>query len=137
MFKLFFETLSMLSMGIQLFNSVNNSECMKQHYTPFKVHKMQCRAVRISLGAANSMPVDVLLVETTATASRTHEHQFQGSFSNTGCNSSYSAPEHPTNQLIAGEERVAVFPSEVANLTYAQNLNFSLQEVKENKIVTS
>ncbi len=32
--KLFFETLSMLSMRIQLFNSVNNSECMKQHCTP-------------------------------------------------------------------------------------------------------
>ncbi len=31
--KLFFETLSMLSMRIQLFN-VNNSECMKQHCTP-------------------------------------------------------------------------------------------------------
>ncbi len=33
---LFFETLLMLSMKIQLFNSVNNSECMKQHCTPFK-----------------------------------------------------------------------------------------------------
>ncbi len=32
--KFFFETLSMLSMRIQLFNSVNNSECMKQHCTP-------------------------------------------------------------------------------------------------------
>ncbi len=32
--KIFFETLSMLSMRIQLFNSVNNSECMKQHCTP-------------------------------------------------------------------------------------------------------
>ncbi len=32
--KSFFETLSMLSMRIQLFNSVNNSECMKQHCTP-------------------------------------------------------------------------------------------------------
>ncbi len=32
--KLFFETLSMLSMRVQLFNSVNNSECMKQHCTP-------------------------------------------------------------------------------------------------------
>ncbi len=29
--KQFFETFSMLSMRIQLFNSVNNSECMKQH----------------------------------------------------------------------------------------------------------
>ncbi len=32
--KSFFETLSILSMWIQLFNSVNNSECMKQHCTP-------------------------------------------------------------------------------------------------------
>ncbi len=32
--KLFFEDLSMLSMRIQLFTSVNNSECMKQHCTP-------------------------------------------------------------------------------------------------------
>ncbi len=32
--KNFFLTLSMLSMRIQLFNSVNNSECMKQHCTP-------------------------------------------------------------------------------------------------------
>ncbi len=32
--KFFFETLSMLSMRIKLFNSVNNSECMKQHCTP-------------------------------------------------------------------------------------------------------
>ncbi len=31
--KFFFETLSMLSMRIKLFNSVNNSECMKQHCT--------------------------------------------------------------------------------------------------------
>ncbi len=31
--KLFFETLSMLSIRIQLFNSVNNFECMKQHCT--------------------------------------------------------------------------------------------------------
>ncbi len=30
----FFETLSMLSMRIKLFTSVNNSECMKQHCTP-------------------------------------------------------------------------------------------------------
>ncbi len=30
----FFFTLSMLSMRIQLFTSVNNSECMKQHCTP-------------------------------------------------------------------------------------------------------
>ncbi len=30
----FFLTLSMLSMRINLFNSVNNSECMKQHCTP-------------------------------------------------------------------------------------------------------
>ncbi len=29
-----FLTLSMLSMRIKLFNSVNNSECMKQHCTP-------------------------------------------------------------------------------------------------------
>ncbi len=32
--KSFFETLAMLSMRIQLFNSVNNSEWTKQHYTP-------------------------------------------------------------------------------------------------------
>ncbi len=32
--KSFFETLAMLSMRIQLFNSVNNSECTKQHCTP-------------------------------------------------------------------------------------------------------
>ncbi len=32
--KNFFETLSMLSMRIKLFTSVNNSECMKQHCTP-------------------------------------------------------------------------------------------------------
>ncbi len=32
--KFFFETLSMLSMRIKLFTSVNNSECMKQHCTP-------------------------------------------------------------------------------------------------------
>ncbi len=32
--NLFFETLSMLSMRIHLFNSVNNSECMKQHCPP-------------------------------------------------------------------------------------------------------
>ncbi len=39
--KLFFETLFMLSMRIQLFpNSVNNSECMKQHCTsPLKLYK--------------------------------------------------------------------------------------------------
>ncbi len=30
----FFLTLSMLSMRIKLFTSVNNSECMKQHCTP-------------------------------------------------------------------------------------------------------
>ncbi len=34
MSKLFFETLSMFSMRIQLFNRVNNAECMKQHCTP-------------------------------------------------------------------------------------------------------
>uniref|UniRef100_A0A8C2IPM5 Serine/threonine protein phosphatase 2A regulatory subunit n=1 Tax=Cyprinus carpio TaxID=7962 RepID=A0A8C2IPM5_CYPCA len=39
--KLFFETLSMLSMRIQLFNSVNNSEHMKQHCTPtLKQHEL-------------------------------------------------------------------------------------------------
>ncbi len=32
--QIFFETLSMLSMRIKLFTSVNNSECMKQHCTP-------------------------------------------------------------------------------------------------------
>ncbi len=32
--KSFFETLAMLSMRIQLFNSVNNSKCTKQHCTP-------------------------------------------------------------------------------------------------------
>ncbi len=32
--RFFFETLSMLSMRIKLFTSVNNSECMKQHCTP-------------------------------------------------------------------------------------------------------
>ncbi len=34
MSNFFFETLSMLSMRIKLFTSVNNSECMKQHCTP-------------------------------------------------------------------------------------------------------
>ncbi len=33
-FDFFFLILSMISMIIQLFNSVNNSECMKQHCTP-------------------------------------------------------------------------------------------------------
>ncbi len=39
----FFETLSMLSMRIKLFTSVNNSECMKQHCTPpLKTPKVSC-----------------------------------------------------------------------------------------------
>ncbi len=33
----YFETLAMLSTRIQLFNSVNNSECTKQHCPPLKV----------------------------------------------------------------------------------------------------
>ncbi len=40
--KFFFETLSMLSMRIQLFNSVNNSECMKQHCTPPLTTSFRC-----------------------------------------------------------------------------------------------
>ncbi len=37
-----FFILSMLSMRIQLFNSVNNSECMKQHNTPPPPPLIQC-----------------------------------------------------------------------------------------------
>ncbi len=46
--NIFFETLSMLSMRIKLFTSVNNSECMKQHCTApltllfFSLYQWRC-----------------------------------------------------------------------------------------------
>ncbi len=47
-FKSFFETLAMLSMRIQLFNSVNNSEWTKQHCTPPLIWNLNGMTIRLN-----------------------------------------------------------------------------------------